>query len=107
MDGRSADQTSQWGRIYDFFTFLLFTIMHLYSGLLLLISIISAASAVSITASDLPECAVECYCLTAEKETIPVTEYEEQCRSSRFQVALRDCAQKDCSPDEYAFVRPF
>ena len=35
---------------------------------------VTAISAVSITASDLPECAVECYCLTGAKVSIPVTD---------------------------------
>ena len=65
---------------------------------------ISAIQVVSITASDLPECAVDCYCVTAERETIPITDYERQCRSAPFQVALRQCAQRECTPDEYAFV---
>jgi len=77
--------------------------MHLLGGLVIL-SAISAISAVSITASDLPECAVECYCLTAEKEAIPVTDYEGQCRSPSFQRTLRGCAKKECSEEEYEFV---
>lgn len=61
-------------------------------------------SAVSITASDLPECAVECYCYTGEKVKIPVTEYEQQCRSAPFQLALRECAKKACNEEEFGFV---
>ena len=64
----------------------------------------SGISAVSITASDLPECAVECYCLTGEKVNIPVTNYEGQCRSAPFQIALRECAVKACNEEEYSFV---
>jgi len=64
----------------------------------------SSVDAVSITASDLPECAVECYCATGEKVQIPVTDYEGQCRSAPFQISLRECAEKACNEEEYAFV---
>jgi len=60
--------------------------------------------AVSITASDLPVCAVECYCAAGEKVNIPVTDYEGQCRSAPFQISLRECAENACSQDEYTFV---
>jgi hypothetical protein len=65
---------------------------------------VSAISAVTITASDLPECAVECYCYTGAKVNIPVTDYEGQCRSAPFQIALRECAVEKCDAEEYAFV---
>src|SRR5271154_4122676 len=65
---------------------------------------VSSIYAVSITASDLPECAVECYCATGEKVKIPVTDYEGQCRSVPFQISLRECAEKACNEEEYAFV---
>lgn len=66
---------------------------------------VSSVYAVSITASDLPECAVECYCTTGEKVKIPVTDYEGQCRSAPFQISLRECAEKTCSEEEYTFVK--
>jgi hypothetical protein len=66
---------------------------------------VSSVYAVSITASDLPECAVECYCTTGEKVKIPVTDYEGQCRSAPFQISLRECAEKACGEEEYAFVK--
>jgi hypothetical protein len=79
--------------------------MLLHTGLVIAFGV-SAISAVTITASDLPECAVECYCYTGEKVKIAVTDYEKQCRSAPFQLALRECAEKNCDEEEYAFVRP-
>jgi CFEM domain len=76
----------------------------IFIGGLLLAFAISPISAVSITASDLPECAVECYCDTGRKVNIPITDYEGQCRSAPFQIALRECAEKACNEEEYAFV---
>lgn len=64
----------------------------------------SPAYAVSVTASDLPVCAVECYCATGEEVNIPMTDYEGQCRSAPFQISLRECAEEACSGEEYAFV---
>jgi CFEM domain len=77
--------------------------MLLHAGLVFAFGV-SAISAVTITASDLPECAVECYCYTGEKVKIAVTDYEKQCRSAPFQLALRECAEKKCNEEEYAFV---
>ena len=69
---------------------------------------VTAISAVSITASDLPKCAVECYCCAGEKVKIPVTAYEQQCRSAPFQIALRECAETACNEEEFGFVHlPF
>ena len=68
---------------------------------ILLLFGVSSISAVSITASDLPQCAVECYCATAEKLNIAVTDCEGQCRSAPFQISLRECAEKACSKAEY------
>lgn len=65
---------------------------------------VSRILAVSITASDLPECAIECYVNTGAKIEIPITDYEGQCRSGEFQVQLRQCAEIGCSQEEYAFV---
>ena len=65
---------------------------------------VTVISAISITASDLPECAVECYCYTGEKLNIPVTEYEKQCRSAPFQIALRKCTEIACNHEEFEFV---
>ena len=79
--------------------------MLLHAGLVFAFGV-SAISAVTITASDLPECAVECYCYTGEQVKIAVTDYETQCRSAPFQVALRECAEKKCNEEEYAFVCP-
>src|SRR5438874_2311839 len=62
--------------------------------------------AVSITASDLPECAIECYVNSGSEIQIPITDYEGQCRSGEFQVLLRKCAENTCTPEEFAFV-PF
>ena len=61
-------------------------------------------SAVAITASDLPECAVECFCLTGAEVSIPVTNYEQQYRSPPFQIHLRECAKKACSEEEFGFI---
>jgi hypothetical protein len=66
----------------------------------------AVVSGVSITASDLPECAVECYCEASGSLTIPITDYEAQCRSAPFQKALRDCGKKTCNDEEFAFVQP-
>jgi hypothetical protein len=76
----------------------------LFKRLAFLASSVPAILAVSITASDLPECAVECYCYAGEEVKIPITDYEGQCRSAPFQIALRGCAEKGCSEEEYAFV---
>src|SRR5436190_1000082 len=79
--------------------------MHFITGLFLTL-VLKVISAVSITASDLPACAVECYCITGAKYSIPVTNYEQQCRSAPFQIHLRDCAKKTCSKEEFGFVCP-
>ena len=68
---------------------------------------VPSISALLITASDLPECAVECYCLAGAKTSIPVTDYERQCRSAPFQIHLRECAAKACTEEEFDFVFPF
>jgi CFEM domain len=73
------------------------------SGLFLTLGV-TAISTITFTASDLPECAVECYCYTGEKVKIPVTDYEGQCRSAPFQIALRECAEKVCNEEEFSFV---
>lgn len=65
---------------------------------------VSRIQAVSITASDLPECAVECYVNAGAKVAIPITDYEGQCRSGEFQVTLRQCAENTCNKEEYEFV---
>lgn len=65
---------------------------------------VSAISAVTLTAPDLPECAVECYCHTGEKVKIAATDYEKQCHSVPFQIALRECAETKCTEEEYIFV---
>ena len=76
------------------------------AGLILTFGV-GVISAVSITASDLPECAIECYCLTGAKVSIPVTDYEQQCRSAPFQIHFRECAKKACSEEEFRFVCPY
>jgi hypothetical protein len=77
--------------------------MFLIAGICLALGV-SMTLAVSITASDLPECAVECYVNTGAKVEIPITDYEGQCRSGQFQVELRQCAEKTCSEEDYGFV---
>ena len=79
--------------------------MLLAAGLFLAFGV-TAIFGLSITASDLPECTVECYCLTGAKVSIPVTAYEQQCRSAPFQINLRDCAEKACTAEEFGFVFP-
>ena len=77
--------------------------MFFFAGLVFAFSA-TAISAVSITASDLPPCAIECYCYTGEKVKIPMTAYEAQCRSAPFQILLRECAKTACNGDEFEFV---
>jgi CFEM domain len=65
-----------------------------------------AAVSAEITASDLPQCAIECYCEAGEKIKIPITAYKQQCESAPFQLAIRECGTKTCSKDELEFVCP-
>jgi hypothetical protein len=83
---------------------LLVNIMPL-GGLLLVASWILGASA-DMTASDLPQCAIECYCEAGEKVKIPITAYKEQCLSAPFQLAIRECGIQACSKEEFEFVHP-
>jgi hypothetical protein len=69
-----------------------------------LLACASTISAISVTASDMPECALECYVDAGSKVAIPTMEYERQCRSAPFQIALRECAKDLCSEEEYEFV---
>lgn len=77
--------------------------MKLFGGLLVLAAGIAGASA-EITASDLPQCAIECYCEAGEKVKIPITAYKEQCLSAPFQLAIRECGIKACSKEDFEFV---
>jgi hypothetical protein len=77
----------------------------LFGGLLLLASGLAGVSA-EITASDLPQCAIECYCEAGERVKIPITAYKEQCLSAPFQLAIRECGIKACSKEEFEFVHP-
>jgi hypothetical protein len=63
---------------------------------------ISSVSA--ITASDLPECGVECYFQEIENAGVALTDYEGQCRSAKFQLGMRACVSQKCSYDEFVFV---
>ena len=58
----------------------------------------------AITASDLPECAVECYFQEIENAGVGLTDYEGQCRSAKFQLGMRSCVSQKCSYDEFVFV---
>ena len=58
----------------------------------------------AITASDLPECAVECYFQEIEKSGVALTDYEGQCRSAKFQLGMRACVSQKCSYEEFIFV---
>jgi hypothetical protein len=77
--------------------------MILFGGVLLLVAGMAGVSA-EITASDLPQCAIECYCEAGEKVKIPITAYKEQCLSAPFQLAIRECGLKACSKEEFEFV---
>jgi len=72
---------------------------------LCLLAIGSTALSAEITASDLPQCAIDCYCDASEKVNISITAYKEQCLSAPFQLAIRECARKTCTEEEYEFVR--
>ena len=62
------------------------------------------ACSISVTASDMPECAVECYIDAGVKVGIPPFEYKLKCLSAPFQLELRTCGMQKCNDDEYAFV---
>jgi hypothetical protein len=69
------------------------------------IAILVGVSSVSaITASDLPECAVDCYLQEIENAGVALTDYEGQCRSAKFQLGMRACVSQKCSYDEFIFV---
>lgn len=72
-----------------------------------LITLYVAAPAFSLTPSDLPECAVECYVKGVREVGIDLGDYEGQCRSAPFQIAMRSCAALSCEYDEYQFVCEF
>jgi len=73
-------------------------------NVLCLLAIGTAAVSAEITASDLPQCAIDCYCDAGEKVKIAITAYKEQCLSAPFQLAFRECARKTCTGEEYEFV---
>ena len=69
------------------------------------VAILSGVSRVAaVTASDLPDCAVECYVNANQKVGLQLEDYEGRCRSAPFQLAMRSCAAKECDYDEYTFV---
>jgi len=69
------------------------------------LAILGGVSSVSaITASDLPECAVECYFQEIQNAGVELTDYEGQCRSAKFQLGMRTCVSQKCSYDEFIFV---
>ena len=69
------------------------------------IAILSGVSGVAaVTASDLPECAVECYLNANQKVGLQLEDYEGRCRSASFQLAMRSCAAEECDYEEYSFV---
>src|SRR5271170_196874 len=69
------------------------------------LAVIGGISSVSaITASDLPECGVECYFQEIENAGVALTDYEGQCRSAKFQLGMRACVSQQCSYDEFVFV---
>lgn len=71
----------------------------------LLVAAFSGVSRVAaVTASDLPDCAVECYVNANQKVGLQLEDYEGRCRSAPFQLAMRFCAAKECDYDEYTFV---
>ena len=72
-----------------------------------LLAIGTATVSAEITASDLPHCAIDCYCDASEKVKIPITAYKEQCLSAPFQLAIRECAKITCTEEEYEFVRTY
>jgi hypothetical protein len=70
-----------------------------------LVAILSAVLRVAaVTASDLPDCAVECYLNANQKVGLQLEDYEGRCRSAPFQFAMRLCAAKECDHEEYIFV---
>jgi CFEM domain len=71
---------------------------------ILLATGISSIAATAITASDMPECALDCYLDAGAKVDIKMMDYERKCLSAPFQLALRECAKEECSADEYEFV---
>jgi hypothetical protein len=72
-----------------------------------LIALYEVVPAFSLTPSDLPECAVECYVKGVREVGIDLGDYEGQCRSAPFQIAMRNCAALNCEYDEYQFVCEF
>ena len=71
---------------------------------ILLATGISSIAAIALTASDMPECALDCYLEAGAKVNLKMMDYEGKCRSAPFQLALRECAKAECSADEYEFV---
>ena len=63
-----------------------------------------AGSVSGITASDLPDCAVNCYFLAMEETDILPYDFEGQCRSPPFQISMSSCAGLKCVRDEFNFV---
>ena len=76
----------------------------LLAARLFLVFGVTSSSAVLLTASDLRKCSVECFCLMGEKVSIPVTDYERQCRSVPFQIHLRKRSKNACTEEEFDFV---
>jgi hypothetical protein len=58
----------------------------------------------AVTASDLPDCAIECYLDSNQKVGLQLEDYEGRCRSAPFQLAMTVCAAKACDYEEYTFV---
>jgi hypothetical protein len=69
-----------------------------------LVSGLLTASALNITALELPDCGLECYVDTELKVGIPQLEYKLYCLSGLFQLELRKCAWAKCGTTEYALV---
>ncbi|SRR5579859_5053876 len=71
----------------------------------LAVIILSGVSKVAgVTASDLPDCAIECYLDSNQKVGLQLEDYEGRCRAAPFQLAMRSCAAKACNYEEYTFV---
>jgi hypothetical protein len=77
--------------------------MHILVASFLLYGV-SMACSISVTAFDMPECAVDCYIDAGVKIPLPPFEYKLKCLSAPFQLELRSCALEKCSDEEYSVV---
>ena len=53
---------------------------------------------------NIPECGFECCCWAGETTKISIIDREMTCRSAPFQLAMRECVQTNCSPEDKTSV---